>query len=73
VGLTCIATLPNALPLLKSYNTTVLSLPELANTFVSDLLNATLTMCSPTDEFEVEWNLRVEMGEVFVSSKISIE
>lgn len=69
---TFIATLPSAFPLLRSYKHTVLSLPELANTLVSLLLNATETMCSPTDEFDVEWNLRVERGAVFVSSQISM-
>lgn len=70
---TCIATLPKALPDLKSYKTTVLSLPLDANTLVSDLLNATETICSPIEDVEVEWNFRVEIGEVLVSSKISIE
>jgi hypothetical protein len=71
--LTFIDTRPSALPLLRSYRHTVLSLPLLANTLVSLLLNATQTICSPVDRFEVEWNLRVESGDVLVSSQISIE
>lgn len=67
------ATLPSALPDRRSYNTTVRSLPLEASTFVSDLLNATDTMCSPTELVDVEWNLSVEIGAVLVSSKISIE
>lgn len=70
---TRIATRPKAFPDLRSYKTTVRSLPLEASTFVSLLLNATLTMCSPIVLVEVEWNFKVEMGEVFVSSKISIE
>lgn len=49
------------------------SLPLLAKTLVSLLLKATHTICSPVDREEVEWNLRVERGEVLVSSQISIE
>jgi hypothetical protein len=30
-------------------------------------------MCSPEAMAEVEWNLREERGDVFVSSQISIE
>lgn len=60
------------MPLRKSYRHTVRSLPLLANTLVSLLLNATQAMCSPDDEFEVVWNLRVDSGAVFVSSQISI-
>lgn len=69
---TCIATRPSAFPLRKSYRHTVRSLPLLANTLVSLLLNATQATCSPDDEFDVVWNLSVERGAVFVSSQISI-
>lgn len=61
------------MPLLKSYRHTVRSLPLLASTLVSLLLNATETMCSPVERVDVEWNLSVESGDVFVSSQISIE
>lgn len=66
------ATRPSALPLRKSYKHTVRSLPLPARTLVSLLLNATQTMCSPEDDVEVEWNLRVESGAVLVSSQTSM-
>jgi len=69
---TCIATRLSALPLLRSYRHTVRSLPLLASTLVSLLLNATHWMCSPRAAFDVEWNLSVESGAVLVSSQISI-
>ena len=70
--LTCMATRPSAFPLRRSYKHTVRSLPLLASTLVSLLLKATQTMCSPDDEVDVEWNLRVESGAVLVSSQISM-
>lgn len=52
-------TRPRAFPLRRSYRQTVRSLPLLARTLVSLLLNATETMCSPVERDEVEWNLSV--------------
>ena len=51
---TFIATRLSAFPLRRSYKHTVLSLPLLARTLVSLLLNATQAMCSPIDAFDVE-------------------